>query len=349
MSIIGERTELIPVLDLAGLTEAGTGPEAGPDPERVAALGAELERALADVGFFFIVNHGIDWDLVRRVYQAAADLHALPQDHLASIAMDAEHGGYLTYAGGTSYASQIAGEVRTPNLNAAFFVHRGGYRVGNRWPDLHGFQALVDTYMDATTALARRLLPVLAASLDLPGHYFDEHFDDPSVTLRLSHYPPVDYGEHDWGLAAHTDSSIFTFLPANDVPGLEIRPADGVTDGEWMTPPDLPESFLVNSGDMLKRWTNHRFRSTAHRARNGVDPETETETETGGRSARSDRYAIPFFFGTRDDAVIEALPTCVGPDAPARHDPITYGEYQRWFLNRNYAEQTGREASEEAP
>lgn len=76
-------------------------------------------------------------------------------------------------------------------------------------------------------------------------------------------------------------------------------------------PPQLPQSFLINSGDMLKRWTNGRFRSTAHRARNG---------------SNVDRYAIPFFFGARDDALIEALPTCVSHENPARHDPITYGD-----------------------
>lgn len=324
------RTELIPVLDLAALVADEPGAEV--------ELGAELRQALTDVGFFFIVNHGIDWDLVRRVYAAAADLHALDPDHLHSIAMDADHGGYLTYAGGTSYASEIAGEVRTPNLNAAFFVHRGGYRHGNQWPDLDGFRELVDTYMDAATALADRMLPVLAASLDLAPDHFAPHFDDPSVTLRLSYYPPVDYGENDWGLAAHTDSSIFTFLPANDVPGLEIRPAGRSAKEGWITPPALPQSFLVNSGDMLKRWTNHRFRSTAHRARNGSDD-----------TARGDRYAIPFFYGARDDAVIEALPGCVDPGEQPKHQPITYGDYQRWFLNRNYAEQTGRKASEEAP
>ncbi len=317
-----EDAGVIPVLDLADLV-AG-------EPGAAANLGRQLEQALTDVGFFFIVNHGIDWELVRQVYDAAARLHALPIDHLDSIAMDGDHGGYLTYAGGTSYASEIAGEVRTPNLNAAFFVHRGGYRHGNRWPDLDGFQDLVDTYMDATTDLGRRILPVLAASLDLPADFFTPDFDDPSVTLRLSHYPPVDYGEHDWGLAPHTDSSIFTFLPANDVPGLEIRPAGH----EWITPPALPESFLVNSGDMLKRWTNNRFRSTAHRARNA----------SGGH-----RYAIPFFFGARDDAMIEAVPTSVAPGEQPKHEPITYGDYQRWFLNRNYAKLTGREATEEAP
>jgi isopenicillin N synthase-like dioxygenase len=140
----------------------------------------------------------------------------------------------------------------------------------------------------------------------------------------------VDYGQHDWGLAAHTDSTIITLLPANDVPGLEIRPAGH----EWVVPPQLPGSFLINSGDMLKRWTNGRFRSTAHRARNGSDV---------------DRYAIPFFFGARDDAVIEALPTCVSHESPARHDPTTYGDYQRWFLNRNYSNVTGENASENAP
>ncbi len=310
-------TDVIPVLDL--------GPGADID-----ALGAQLRAALTDVGFFFVVDHGVPWPLVERCYEAARELHALDPASLASIPMDTEHGGYLGLGGGTSYASEIAGEVRTPNLNAAFFAHRGGYRLDNRWPPLDGFRELVEQYLDELTALGRRLLPVLAASLDLPADHFDAHFDDPSCTLRMSHYPVLDYGEHDWGLAPHTDSTILTFLPANDVPGLEIRPAGH----DWIEPPPLPHSFLVNSGDMLKRWTNHRFRSTAHRARN---------------ASTVDRYAIPFFFGARDDALIDALPTCVDADNPARHEPITYGDYQRWFLNRNYAKVTGQEAGEVAP
>ncbi|MGI9597889.1 MAG: isopenicillin N synthase family dioxygenase [Acidimicrobiales bacterium] len=314
--------DLIPVLDLSGLT-AG-------DPAAIPALGRQLRTALEDVGFFFVTHHGVPWSMVEEIYDYARRLHGLPEDRFAEALMDRDHGGYLGYGGGTSYASDIAGEVRTPNLNAAFFVHRGGYRLGNRWPELDGFQAMVDGYMDSVTALGRRLLPVLAASLDLPLDYFEPHFDDPSCTLRLSHYPVVDYGEHEWGLAPHTDSTIITLLPANDVPGLEIRPAGH----DWIRPPALPESFLINSGDMLKRWTNHRFRSTAHRARN---------------DSTVDRYAIPFFFGTRDDAMIEALPTCVGPDDPPRHEPITYGDYQRWFLNRNYSKITGEKAAEEAP
>ena len=63
--------------------------------------------------------------------------------------MSAQQGGYLRLGGGTSYASAIAGEVRKPNLNAAFFVHRGGDREGNQWPPLEGVQETVDADIDA--------------------------------------------------------------------------------------------------------------------------------------------------------------------------------------------------------
>lgn len=321
---IATEQDLIPVLDLSPLLEPT------PSSASIESLGAELRTALEHVGFFFITNHGVPWSQVDDLYAAARELHALPAETLSLFPMGKEQGGYLGFGGGTSYASEIAGEVRTPNLNAAFFAHIGGYRQSNQWPPLPGFQALAESYMSNVVALADRLLPVLAASLDLPDDYFLPSFDRPSCTLRLSHYPQVEYGEHDWGLAPHTDSSIFTFLPDNDVPGLEIRPAGQ----DWITPPSLPGSYLVNSGDMLKRWTNLRFRSTAHRARN---------------TSPADRYAIPFFFGARDDALIEALPTCVSPANPARHEPITYGDYQRWFINRNYAKVTGEQADETPP
>jgi isopenicillin N synthase-like dioxygenase len=185
-------------------------------------------------------------------------------------------------------------------------------------------------YFDAMAALAHRLLPLYALAVDLPADHFEPFFERPTATLRMSHYPVVDHGPHDWGLAPHTDSSFMTLLPANDIPGLWIRPEGH----DWVEPPALPCSFLINSGDILKRWTNDRFLSTAHRVRN---------------EAGRDRYATPFFYGASGDAPIEALPTCVSAARPARYPTTTYGEYQRWFRNRNYAGYTGQEVDERAP
>lgn len=322
MTAVDVETSLIPVLDLQPLLDG--------EPGAAEALGDELRAALQDIGFFFVVNHGVPWSLVETIYDTARRLHGLPQPDKDAMPMSRLWGGYLGLGGGTSYASEIAGEVRKPNQNEAFFIHEGGYREGNHYPNLPGFESDTSTYIAEMSALGHRLLPVLAASLHLDPDYFVPHFDVPSVTLRMSHYPAMDYEDNEWGLAPHTDSSIFTFLPTNDVPGLEIRPAGY----DWIAPPAMAEAFLVNSGDMLKRWTNNQFRSTAHRARN---------------ASTGDRYAVPFFYGARDDAMVEAVPTTVDGEHPLLHEPITYGDYQRWFLNRNYEAVTGQSASTAAP
>ncbi|MFN0028227.1 MAG: isopenicillin N synthase family dioxygenase [Acidimicrobiales bacterium] len=322
--VVGSDPRLgpVPVLDLGPWLAGEDGAEK--------ALANGLRSALEEIGFFFVVNHGIDWAMVDSVYECARRLHALPDPVKEAMPMSARQGGYLTLGGGTSYASAIAGEIRKPNLNAAFFMHRGGYRDANQWPPLDGFQTTVERYLDAMTAFARSLLPLYAASLSLAPDFFDAAFEQPSTTLRLSHYPLVDHEDSQWGLAPHTDSSFMTLLPANDVPGLWIRPEGH----DWIEPPALPRSFLINSGDILRRWTNDRFLSTAHRVMN---------------ASGTDRYAMPFFYGARDDAMVEALPTCVSKDHPALHPPITYGEYQRWFLGRNYASYAEYQSGEQAP
>ena len=316
------KQALIPLLDLQPLQDG--------NQDGIQLLASELKAALEEIGFFSVINHGVSWSLVEQIYEATKSLHALPQSEKDALTMDRTHGGYLGMGAGTSYASEIAGEVRKPNQNEAFFVHEGGYREANQYPELEGFQQLTASYIAAMQELAGSLLPVLALSLGLDPDFFAKDFDVPSVTLRMSHYPVMEYSQNEWGLAPHTDSSIFTFLPVNDVPGLEVRPAGY----DWIQPPPVPHSFIVNSGDMLKRWTNGRYLSTAHRASNLSDIE---------------RYAVPFFYGARDDAVVEPVSTTVSSESQSRYEPITYGDYQRWFLDRNYRGLTGNAASETPP
>ena len=322
MSTKVTSASIIPILDLQPLLDG--------DAAGVTTLAAELKQALQDIGFFSIINHGVPWELVEEIYEATQTLHSLPQEQKDNITMDRTHGGYLGMGAGTSYASEIAGEVRKPNQNEAFFIHEGGYREANQYPEIQGFKELTATYIQAMQALADSLLPLLALSLVLEPDFFAKDFDVPSVTLRMSHYPVMEYSDNEWGLAPHTDSSIFTFLPVNDVPGLEVRPAGY----DWVQPPVVPYSFIVNSGDMLKRWTNGKYLSTAHRASN---------------LSEVDRYAVPFFYGARDDAVVEPVPTTVSAETPSRYEPTTYGDYQRWFIDRNYRKMTGQAAAETPP
>jgi hypothetical protein len=53
------------------------------------------------------------------------------------------------------------------------------------------------------------------------------------------------------------------------------------------------------------------------------------------------RYAIPFFLGPNHDALVEPVPTCVGPDNPPRYAPTTYGAFTARLLTLNFAHRRG--------
>jgi isopenicillin N synthase-like dioxygenase len=311
----------IPVLDLADY-RAG-------NPDALERLAAELRHALEQVGFYFVRNHGVAPALIDRVFADAARFHALPLDEKLALKINEHNIGYMAMKSSTTRSSAVNVNTK-PNVNEAFFVKRERapddpavragkrYKGLNQWPhDLPGFRATCIAYCAALEGLALSLLPAYARALDLPADGFAKSFVDPQFTLRLSHYPPAQYGDNEFGSAPHTDSSFMTILAQNRIAGLEIRTPSGA----WLPAPPLDGTFLVNSGDLMRRWTNDRFRSTPHRVRNlsGVD-----------------RYAIPFFFDANAEAPIECLPTCRGPGNPPKYETTTYTDYMIWFSGRNY-------------
>ena len=307
----------VPVIDLEGVMAS--------EPGALELAASELRQALTEVGFFVIVNHGVEWSRVEGAYERAARFHALPDEVKSAIPMTSREMGYIGLGGGYSNASEID-TGHKPNLNEAFFFSRedrgDGKPSRNQWPELDDFKAPLLEYFDTMDTLGHRLLPLYALALGMPADYFEQFFQPAQATLRMSHYPPMDHAEDQWGVAPHTDAGFMTLLPQNDVPGLWIRPAGD----DWFEPEVIPESFLVNSGDMLRRWSNDRLLSTTHRVRNVSD---------------RDRYAIPYFFDPRTDTMIECLPTCTDANDPPHHEPITYREYLIWFMQTNYAQTRG--------
>ena len=311
----------IPVIDLGPCFAGRAG--------ALDAAAAQLRDALEGVGFFIIVNHGVPRTLIDATFAEARRFHAQSEDAKMALRMNEHNNGYMAMGRYAVWTSEVNVNDK-PDLNEAFFVkrerpedhplRRSGRRfVGpNRWPtDLPGFREAVLAYTDAMDALTARMLPVCATALELPPDYFDAAFAESQFSFRLSHYPPVRAEANQFGIAPHTDANFLTFLAQTEIPGLQVR----MPSGDWLDVPYVPESYAVNAGDMMFRWTNGRFKSTPHRA---VPPV--------GR----DRYAIPFFLGPHVDTVIECLPTCQGPGNPPRFPPITYDDYLHWWYDANY-------------
>jgi isopenicillin N synthase-like dioxygenase len=315
--------DAIPVIDVADHL-AGR-------PGALHDLARQFHSALTTVGFMVITGHDVQQTLIDQTFGEAHRLHDLPVPEKLALKLNEHNNGYMAMSRYAVWTSDVNKNDK-PDLNEAFFIkrereldnplRRSGRRfVGaNVWPDeavLPEFRAHALAYADSMDAFARRMMAPLAVALELPPDWFDEAFSESQFTLRLSHYPPVQAAVNQFGIAPHTDSSFMTFLAQTEVPGLQVR----MESGDWLEVPYIPGSFAVNSGDMMKRWTNGRFKSTPHRALPPV-----------GRH----RYAIPFFIGPQFDWEIACLPTCTGPDNPPRWPPITYAAWQEYWYDANY-------------
>jgi len=313
----------IPVLDI--------GPYLAGEPGAAAALAAAVARTFADTGFLVVANHGIPARLVENTFAAAAQFFARPEPDKLALKIGRYNIGYLPFGAQVVRHSPVNNNSR-PNFSESFYITRDRAPdhpdivndkplVGlNRWPpDMPEFRAATTAYFAAMEAMTTRLVPVVAMALNLPPDYFAEAFAEPNCTIRLIHYPPhPDPDDNEFGFAPHTDNNFITFLAQSALPGLEVRTAEG----EWIRPPAVPGTFVVNTGAMLARYANDRFPATPHRVIN---------RNSGAR------YAIPFFLGPNHDAVVAPVPTCVGPENPPRYEPTTYGAFSQRLLTLNFA------------
>jgi isopenicillin N synthase-like dioxygenase len=294
----------LPILDLSSPRED--------DPASLARIAAEAGGACRDVGFFYVVNHTVDANLIAGAFAQSRRFFALPLAEKQALAIETV-GGNRGYSG---MLHEALDPGRGPDMKEAFnigleiapndpeLLAGQPFRSLNAWPSLPNFRQTLLAYYDACATLGARLHGAFACDLGLKPGFFDDKFDRPMATLKLLHYPAPPVGSAPrTGAGEHTDYGNLTLLATDDVGGLEVR----ARNGEWIEAPVVPGAFIVNIGDCLMRWTNDIYVSTPHRVVN--------------RSAR-ERYSIAFFYDPNPDAIVETIPSCVRLGEGVRYPPI---------------------------
>ncbi|HTT80640.1 MAG TPA: 2-oxoglutarate and iron-dependent oxygenase domain-containing protein [Stellaceae bacterium] len=321
---------LIPVIDVGPAFAAGPGALA----ETAAIVRAACER----VGFFYVLNHGVPDTLIARAFAASRRFHALAPEEKLKLRLNENNIGYLPIDASVQGASTVHRATR-PNRNESFFIShdRGAdhpdviagktLRGRNQWPPEElapGMRGDMMAYFHALGAMCDRMLPIFAAALAMPADFFAPYFaDEAHATARFLHYPPQEADEDNlFGQAPHTDNSFMTALARTDVPGLAVR----LPSGEWFAPPVIPGTFLINLGNIMRRWSNDRFLATPHGVLN---------------DSGADRYSIAYFHSPNPDSLIAPLPSCVAADNPPHYPPAVYRDLVLDFYRANYFHQKG--------
>jgi isopenicillin N synthase-like dioxygenase len=282
----------VPVIDIRPwLTLEATSPQC-------LDLCEQVRRACHEIGFFYVVNHDIAPSLVRDYVATVHAFFALPD----AVKRRLDKSGSPHFRGWERLGSELTnnevdyreqldiGAEREVEPNPTPY-----YRalIGpNQWPsedELPRFRATVETFLGAAQTLSNQLLGLMSASLGLDVDHIQNVFgNDPQPYCKLIRYPPTPAGSR--GVGAHKDSGFLTLLLQDEVGGLSAE----TPTGQWLDIAPIPDSLVVNIGELLQIMTHNYFIAAPHRVTNA--------------NAQTVRYSSAYFYSPDLDTPLDPLP-----------------------------------------
>jgi isopenicillin N synthase-like dioxygenase len=278
---------------------------------------AAIDVACREWGFFQVVGHGIDPELLAEVFAVSREFFAQPATEKRRILRDADNPwGY--------YDKELT-KNRQDWKEIYDFGPADGDKLRPRWPAgpfRLRFEPVIRAYYACCKTLSLRLLSAIACNLGVESRQLVQGFDGAHTSfLRLNRYPRYPLGaqaERPFGVGEHTDSGALTLLLQDRQPGLEVR-----RDGRWYLVDPRADALVVNIGDIVQVWSNDRYRAALHRVL----------TNTA-----ADRYSVPFFLNPSWETRYQPLSTTITPQEPAHYRPIHWREFRSLRAAGDYAD-----------
>ena len=267
----------------------------------------EVHRAAAEVGFMYVKNLTIRQQVVAQAFQSSAAFFDLPTERKTACFYRPELNFGYQAVGGQRLDSTIAADLKETITMRDVPGNAGRAEL---WPS-DEFTAMALSMFETCLEGVNQVMEAFAIALELPIDFFRKNHLGENVALRYLHYPVVEVepDADQMGAGAHTDFGTVTLLFQDAVGGLEVQGVDGV----WRPAPYIPDTIVVNTGDLMARWTNMVYRSTPHRVKPMV--------------SERDRYSIAFFADPDSATPVSVLDSCQSEDNPPKFPDTTAGEH----------------------
>nr|AAT92091.1 GA 20-oxidase 1 [Nerium oleander] len=304
------REHPVPLIDLGGFLSGN--PVAAMEASRL------VGEACQEHGFFLVVNHGVDADLIADAHRYMDYFFELPLcDKQRAQRKLGEHCGYASSFTGKistklpwkeTLSFRFSAEKRSSHMVEEYFEKT----LGDEFAHLGN---VYQEYCNAMSTLSLGIMELLGMSLGISRESFKDFFQDNESIMRLNYYPPCQKPELTLGTGPHCDPTSLTILHQDTVGGLQV-----FVDGEWRSISPNVSAFVVNIGDTFVALSNGRYKSCLHRA--VVNNKTP-------------RKSLAFFLCPKEDKVVSPPSELVDSNNPRIYPDFTWAKLLE-FTQKHY-------------
>ena len=252
----------------------------------------QIQRACIEVGFFQIVGHGIEKNLIHKITRTAHKFFNSKEDNKYKLAPKkwnkSNNNVYRGY-----FPSDVNGkeglDIGDPLISNLFVKKNKRKKIEklNLSKSLNRNSiAVINKYYGKIFDLSEMLFKIIISVSKKNPELSKVAFQRVKTlsTLRFNFYPkqeePVEVSKQDGvalGCETHVDSGIFTVLYQDKKGGLQVQ---NRRTKRWYDVPFNKNALVVNTGLALEYLTNGKYKATNHRV----------------LWNKSKRLSIPFFF-----------------------------------------------------
>ncbi|CAF0837838.1 unnamed protein product [Rotaria sordida] len=278
-------------------------------------LAEQIDEICQNIGFFIITGHLIDEKIQNDMINISKEFFHLPLTIKREItgSKDYPYGYNGLNDENLSRGYNHSSSYLLPDLKESFSIgpeHEGKIR----WPSKPLLMSSIWlNYYKQCHNLSKHLYKLFALALNLDEHWFDNKINEHRSALRSLYYPsfPSSLPENQYRSSPHTDYGAFTILKQDSIGGLQVQ---NRLNNKWIDVPFIDNSFVINLGDLMSRWTNDHWVSTPHRV--------ITPLNNKINDLYSSRQSIAFFCQINPNEIVTCIPTCSSIDKPPKYPPI---------------------------